>query len=479
MSLTKIRNSMNKDSGYINVMDFGAVGDGVTDDTLSVQSALLSATNDSIVVFGYKKKYLITDTINVQESQTIDFNYSTLKFTGTTVCLNCNFSNYADVNLKNLGIEMTDNSLTQKGINLYKVSRGNLSNISMTGGAYGIYSVNSYMYTVNNFMHGNPKLSGYYHQGDNGCELTFSDWYITFSGGFTGKYGIEIERTTSNDVGGYYCNNVLVVAGTGSTAEQGIYLHSSADNISVIVWNMIDGGADGFSNISAGNGYFALKLENVAAVRCTNTWISSVGFVSRTDHTIFGDSNVAYGFWFTATAVSNAPMLDNISCAEGNAIHIDNLATITNLYYKNLRHNPTVAICDNLPKLVGAYATEQNKIHTDTSNSNASFCIESANNTAYKKFFRIDTFNQLVLLNSDYSQAIWQINDGGTLRMIDGASIIIDNKQVVQERIGGWGTSTGTALKTAFDTGTVTTEELAKRVKALIDDLGTHGLIGP
>jgi hypothetical protein len=50
--------------------------------------------------------------------------------------------------------------------------------------------------------------------------------------------------------------------------------------------------------------------------------------------------------------------------------------------------------------------------------------------------------------------------------------------QVVGARITGWGAPTGTATRTTFATGSVTTAQLAERVKALIDDLTTHGVIG-
>lgn len=40
----------------------------------------------------------------------------------------------------------------------------------------------------------------------------------------------------------------------------------------------------------------------------------------------------------------------------------------------------------------------------------------------------------------------------------------------------GWGNPTGTADKTVFDTGTVTTAQLAGRVKAIIDTLKTQGI---
>jgi len=49
---------------------------------------------------------------------------------------------------------------------------------------------------------------------------------------------------------------------------------------------------------------------------------------------------------------------------------------------------------------------------------------------------------------------------------------------VVGARKAGWATPTGTASRTGFDTGSVSAGQLAQRVKALIDDLRGHGLIG-
>lgn len=54
----------------------------------------------------------------------------------------------------------------------------------------------------------------------------------------------------------------------------------------------------------------------------------------------------------------------------------------------------------------------------------------------------------------------------------------VDSTQVVSNRITGWGAPTGTADRSTFETSSVTLEELAQRVKALIDDLTTHGMIG-
>lgn len=57
----------------------------------------------------------------------------------------------------------------------------------------------------------------------------------------------------------------------------------------------------------------------------------------------------------------------------------------------------------------------------------------------------------------------------------------VDGTKVIGVRKAGWATATGTANRTTFDTATITTAELAERVKALIDDLHAtagHGLIG-
>ena len=73
--------------------------------------------------------------------------------------------------------------------------------------------------------------------------------------------------------------------------------------------------------------------------------------------------------------------------------------------------------------------------------------------------------------------ALWV--EAGNARF-DG-TIHVSTNQVVGARKTGWGTATGSATRTSFDTTTVTLPELAERVKALIDDLHAtagHGLIG-
>ena len=80
-------------------------------------------------------------------------------------------------------------------------------------------------------------------------------------------------------------------------------------------------------------------------------------------------------------------------------------------------------------------------------------------------------------------------NSSGILKVALGASgspyvsvtdgtFMVNGIAVVGTRKTGWGAPTGTATRSSFATSTVTLEQLAQRVKALVDDLTTHGLIG-
>lgn len=66
----------------------------------------------------------------------------------------------------------------------------------------------------------------------------------------------------------------------------------------------------------------------------------------------------------------------------------------------------------------------------------------------------------------------------GTQNLSLFGTVSIGSAQVLGARRTGWAAATGTAARTTFDTGTATTAQLAERLKALIDDLIAHGLIG-
>ena len=73
----------------------------------------------------------------------------------------------------------------------------------------------------------------------------------------------------------------------------------------------------------------------------------------------------------------------------------------------------------------------------------------------------------------------YKVSGANALVVTDSNQLQLGASQVLQSRITGWAAMTGTANRnTSYATGTITLVQLAERVKALTDDLITHGLIG-
>lgn len=97
------------------------------------------------------------------------------------------------------------------------------------------------------------------------------------------------------------------------------------------------------------------------------------------------------------------------------------------------------------------------------------------------------TYFDLATGGAGHGSMIWRSSSGfaqileltaTTLNMGSGMALRANGVQVVTSRQTGWGAPTGTPTRTTFATGSVTLPQLAERVKALIDDLTAHGLIG-
>lgn len=111
MSLTKVTYSM-IDGPAVNVKDYGAVGDGTTDDTTAIQNAL-TAGADKIVVFENAKTYKVTDALAASANSTIDLNGSNLQFviTAAKKCFELNDG----VSVRNGTIELAGSSYSGSG----------------------------------------------------------------------------------------------------------------------------------------------------------------------------------------------------------------------------------------------------------------------------------------------------------------------------------------------------------------------------
>ena len=95
-----------------------------------------------------------------------------------------------------------------------------------------------------------------------------------------------------------------------------------------------------------------------------------------------------------------------------------------------------------------------------------------------------DTLNNVVIISGNLLGGISSAYSGGfgfTLQSSTSAAnnkLSINGNQVVSARKTGWTAATGTATRSSFATSTVSLAQLAEAVKALLDDLISHGLIG-
>lgn len=120
-------------------------------------------------------------------------------------------------------------------------------------------------------------------------------------------------------------------------------------------------------------------------------------------------------------------------------------------------------------RLVGSSATADLRFGQFGANSYITAASSGADNTSL--YFRTAS------AGSEATSVV--IDSSGSVNIArSGQSLKIEGAAVIGARKTGWGIPTGTATRTAFDTATVTTPELAETVKALVDDMRAHGSIG-
>ena len=79
-----------------------------------------------------------------------------------------------------------------------------------------------------------------------------------------------------------------------------------------------------------------------------------------------------------------------------------------------------------------------------------------------------------IIEDVDFTNA--RVNHWRRLNSLSGYQV--GGLDVIGARKTGWVAPTGTATRTTFETSTATTAQLAERLKALLDDLTAHGIIG-
>lgn len=110
--------------------------------------------------------------------------------------------------------------------------------------------------------------------------------------------------------------------------------------------------------------------------------------------------------------------------------------------------------------------------------------FQNSGGTTNQRRFRASVSGNLFVLTSRIdsgtaSKTLMTLeHSSGAMNLPNSTTLSINSTQVLNTRRTGWTAATGTGTKTGFVTSTATTQQVAEALKALIDDLIAHGLIG-
>lgn len=180
-----------------------------------------------------------------------------------------------------------------------------------------------------------------------------------------------------------------------------------------------------------------------------------------------GKNGSDYGGWFETLWVGGSgPSTAKLRCVAGNisAVFDDN-----DSFRLTSTVNARLVIIENTGVIVRASAassdytqnTQQQYLITNSSSATAAMSLSGGTST-------------FSAIGSGGSVPVQMIStgSGATSGLFHGGS------KVTGARITGWNPPTGTAVKGSYATSTATVTQVAEALKALIDDLVTHGLIG-
>lgn len=305
----------------------------------------------------------------------------------------------------------------------------------------------------------------------------------------TGNAGLSVGALTAEAGVTIVTGGLTVTAGgsaiTGSSSVTG--------NLSVTASILPNGGNINFSNYvgtaSINGGTTGLKITNNATT-LDNLTVSDAGVMTVRGGVVVSAGGVTISAG-GATITGNSSVTGTLSVT--STINSQTISAAAN-FTGTLTVSSTLTAQDALFVQASAYVTGKVDVTGGTVASSTPVldARQTWNNGAIAfTGIKLDITNTASAATSKLIDLrvgglpAFSVDRAGSISAGDTCSVNsayqVSTIQVVGPRKTGWATATGTATRTTFDTATVTTAQLAERVKALIDDLHAtagHGLIG-
>lgn len=345
MALTKTHNRM-IEGDVRNPRDFGAIGDGITDDTAALNAALAGGNICLRLVAG--DTYLVTDEVNINSNTILDGNGAAIKYLAGTIAplkyglivsqkenviiqnleIDGNKSAYAPVDFFGVYVRNSDN-VTIKNCTIHNCWRAGIHGGQVAlGQSTNCFYLNNYIYNI-----GDATETTQY---GNGIALVH-DKYVVIEGNIIeniyGTGGINLEGDTYSDI---TIRGNHIKAGTGSNLR-GIMMYETGaevhDNIIVesnIVEDQLGAGisfvGDGdriiSNNIVKGCGEEGIKCITSANsnITITGNSVFDCGDLGFAGINVSQSSRLVVTNNIVAECPSNSTVGYSLRCSEGGVI---------------------------------------------------------------------------------------------------------------------------------------------------------------
>jgi len=261
MSLTKVTYAM-IEGEVVNVLDYGAVGDGIANDTTAIQAAIDTGKN----VFLPEGTYLINAALTVDSAGQIIFgqSFGNTIIQQTTVGENgIEVNNKQRVQVKNLKLTATGSN-TMAGLYVTGSAYSTFSSLEITGFNYGVHVEEGSLTYYSELFIINTRSHGMYISGPTSAcvDTTVMRSYIGGSGQAGTAHGVYVEGQAS----GIYFTKVDIYLSSG----YGIFMEtgsgSQAPNAGFFTQVICD------QNTSGG-----VRIDDGLLFEFNNCWVSGTG----------------------------------------------------------------------------------------------------------------------------------------------------------------------------------------------------------